>query len=1082
MRIRTFVAAELSVALASAIMSWGVAAPVEAQASTGAAAAVQPAGQADTQTNGRPGGQSSGPTHAQTSAQSSAQLLAQNSTGPEPANGGSAENGANANNSDQPLQEVVITGLRRSIQEATTAKRNAIGVTDSIFAEDIGKFADTDIADSFQRVPGINIIRDITGEGVNISIRGLGTDFTKVLLNGAPVAIASTGPTDAQNVNREVDLNMFPTELFTQLTVKKTSSPDMLEGGAAGTVNMRSARPFDNPGLHLTGGAQATSHQNAGPWGEHGYLIASNTWDNGFGVLIGGVGVRDNVATPGYETIGSTNLHLTSAQCSGTCNTQGGGNWNLPATVPAGAGAGLVAGTPIDQSFLLAENPGLTIQQINNALLPRLGRPSYEWGPMERENGVLSFEYRPNDTLHFYWDSMYGRARNNLQREDMDWVVRNGSPIPINEQVDNSSAGCAQGCAVTSGTYANSQFFLEYRPYTEDTNFWGTNPGFTWKISDLFSLDAQGNYTTSTFHRSTPSVLFATPSGDGLAVNYVNGAVPQISSNVDLDDPANFVWNSSARVNIQDERRKTDTKGVRANFKIGRDGPINFQVGAAFDDVLRHIFAFDGSQQWQNAVCGDNPNVFVPSPNSQPPCQGLVTATPAGYPTYPGLGTGYSAGVTTPLVYQGSLVPVGSIASYARPGPAGFITVNWPAFAAATNYNYYQSLELPASSSNTGASGGYIDEKTTGVYGEFTGDTTVLGNELRYVAGVRWVHTGQTIGGYVSITNPVNLTLLDGGLYPNVLNFVTIPHSYDNTLPSFEIAYNVLPNAIVRFAGSKTMTRPDPSAMLPGLNFSSPSADQGTVGNSALQPYISENFDLSLEYYTGQEGYVALTAFRKRVTGFTTTGNTTVPFSGLAQYGVTYGTLTPTQQTAINARGGPDTATVTLSEQVNASGALTINGYEIDWTQPLDFLIGRFGLNGFGWQANYTLVDQFGSGAAPAIAIGVPPHTWNVIGYYDHGPVSVRLATVFDAGSPASSLGENGIPLAGYYNAAYHEWDLSTIIDIGKWLGWQHALQLTVDGTNLFDEKQRVYFQYPAATFTEYNPGRTWMLGFRAHF
>ena len=215
------------------------------------------------------------------------------------------------------LQEVVVTGFRQSLAKATTAKRTAIGFTDSIYSEDIGKFADNNIAESFNRVPGITIARDITGQGVNIAIRGLGADFTKVLLNGAPIAVASTGPTDAQNTNQEVDLNMFPTELFTSLTVEKTSSADMLEGGAAGTVNMRSARPFDSPGRHLAFGAQGTKNQNAGAWGNHDYLVASDTFANGFGVLIGGVVSHNDVATPGFETIGWTNPNLSAAQCAG---------------------------------------------------------------------------------------------------------------------------------------------------------------------------------------------------------------------------------------------------------------------------------------------------------------------------------------------------------------------------------------------------------------------------------------------------------------------------------------------------------------------------------------------------------------------------------------------------------------------------------------------------------------------------------------------------------------------------------------------------------------------------------------------
>src|SRR5262249_44370574 len=146
------------------------------------------------------------------------------------------------------------------------------------------------------------------------------------------------------------------------------------------------------------------------------------------------------------------------------------------------------------------------------------------------------------------------------------------------------------------------------------------------------------------------------------------------------------------------------------------------------------------------------------------------------------------------------------------------------------------------------------------------------GKRLRYTAGARYVHTSQTIGGYVSLPDPRNLVTgansekppaagappspQDGGLYPNVVNFVYTHNDYHNILPSAELAYNIMDNVIVRAAGSRTMTRPDPSAMLPGVSFSSPSADTGTVGNPALKPFLSDNFDLGLEYYTGQEGFI----------------------------------------------------------------------------------------------------------------------------------------------------------------------------------------------------------------------------------
>ena len=150
------------------------------------------------------------------------------------------------------VEEVTVTGFARSLELSTEAKRNSLGFSDTIFAEDIGKFPDTNVAESLNRIPGVTIQREIDGSGTNVAIRGLGTNFTKVLLNGAQVVTSSTGPTNSTNSNREVDLNVFPTELFTQLTVDKASRADELEGGAAGVVNLRSARPFDTEGFRFT--------------------------------------------------------------------------------------------------------------------------------------------------------------------------------------------------------------------------------------------------------------------------------------------------------------------------------------------------------------------------------------------------------------------------------------------------------------------------------------------------------------------------------------------------------------------------------------------------------------------------------------------------------------------------------------------------------------------------------------------------------------------------------------------------------------------------------------------------------------
>lgn len=1002
---------------------------------------------------------------------------------------------------DETIGEVVVTGFRQSLENSTEAKRNSVSFTDSIFAEDIGKFPDTNIAESFNRIPGITITREISGEGLNIAIRGLGTNFTRTLLNGAPVAIASTGRTDSQNTNREVDLDLFPTELFTQLTVNKSSMASATEGGAAGTVDMRSARPFDNPGTHFAYSLQGLDNSEADDWGARGSAIVSGTWDS-FGALVGVAGVQNKVRVTGFETIGWTNPNLSATQSlSATRNNTGGGNWTIPGTVPANAGNGLTTGATIDQAFLLANNPGLSITQLDNALIPRLGRPSDEFGEKNRYSAIVALEYRPSDTLHFFVDSMYGKKENDLERIDMNWVGRNGAMIPLNLTVDRTD--CTTGCVVTGGTFANAQMFLEYRPFIEDTDFWGVNPGFAWEISDRFSFDLQANFTESTFHRESPTVLVNTPASSGVTVEYSNtGDIPVITTNVDLNDPANFVW-PGGRVNIQDEKRETETQGIRGNLTWG-DDRLSVRFGGAYDEVSRTITAFDNSQFWQNAACGNGPNVEVPGPNTQPPCQGLDTATPgAGYPTYPGLGTGFSTGFPA-LSYSGSLIPQTSLANYLVPGPSGFVAVDWNRFAADSNYGAFHAAAPEAGSSNTGASAGLVEEAVTGGYVEMNGNVDIGENVLRYNVGVRYVQTDQTIGGRVTFpdnrnitvttptptptgpcyTSATNGTSADGGCFPNVVTFARTENEYDNWLPAVNLALNLGDSAVARGSVSRTMTRPNPNTMLPGINFSTPSADVANVGNPALEPFISDNVDLGFELYTGGEGYFGFAAFRKELTGFTVNGSTTVPFSALEVYGITYTTLTTAQQQAIDSRGGPTVATVVLQQQVNASGDLTVNGLEFNWVQPLDFLLGGIGLEGLGFTANATLIDQKGEGAAPAIAVGVAPTTYNYTLYYENHGVGARVSRTYAEGSQVSGANQNGIPAAALFGDDYSQWDFSASFDLAEMFGGESAWlpQLTIDVINITDEEQRAYFQFSNAAFTQYQPGRQVMVGLRGRF
>jgi TonB-dependent receptor len=473
----------------------------------------------------------------------------------------------------------------------------------------------------------------------------------------------------------------------------------------------------------------------------------------------------------------------------------------------------------------------------------------------------------------------------------------------------------------------------------------------------------------------------------------------------------------------------TKTKGIHFDSTFGEEPNINVKVGVAYDEASRSIIARDNSAAWQRFVCGGG-GTFQPAPAPQPACNGAA----------------------------GSAVPQASLASFLRPGPAGFITVDFKSFNAATNFDQFNDTAPFSSSAATAASSGVIEEKTKGAYAEFNGETEIHAMTLRFNGGVRYVSTNQ------DITGPFTLN--------NVTTFQTLGSRYDAYLPSFNAVLTVVPNVNLRLAASRTLTRPNPSAMLPGTTFSDPSAQNANQGNPNLTPYTANNFDIGGEWSTGQEGYFGVAAFQKAVTGFTVQGTNTLPFTAL---GIPFESLTALQQQAITNRGGPNTATVTVSQQVNASGVLTIRGYELNLVQPLSFA-----LEGLGFTANYTRIYQSSSGqGAPAVAVGVSPYTYNVTGYYDHGPASIRVSYVYNAAQISSDPNQNSVPVARLKTDARGQWDMSASYEL-SWL--PTSPRITLDAINITNTAQRQTFEYTNAAFTYYKPGRAILIGLRGQF
>ena len=178
-------------------------------------------------------------------------------------------------------EEIVITGFRGSLEAAIDVKREETGAVDVILAEDIADFPDLNLSESIQRIPGVAITRD-AGEGRQISVRGLGAQFTRVRINGMET-LATTGGTDAvggTNRARSFDFNVFASELFNSITVRKSASAEVEEGSLGATVDLQTALPFDYDGFTMAASGQLHYNDLSESTDPRMAFLIANRWGN----------------------------------------------------------------------------------------------------------------------------------------------------------------------------------------------------------------------------------------------------------------------------------------------------------------------------------------------------------------------------------------------------------------------------------------------------------------------------------------------------------------------------------------------------------------------------------------------------------------------------------------------------------------------------------------------------------------------------------------------------------------------------------------------------------------------------------
>ena len=309
------------------------------------------------------------------------------------------------------VDEIIVTGYRGSLAAALDVKRNEAGIVDVILAEDIADFPDTNLAEAIQRIPGVSIDRD-AGEGRQITVRGLSSDFTRTRINGME-AQATTGGTDSSggaNRGRGFDFNVFASELFNSIKVRKTAAAETEEGSLGATVDLQTARPFDYRGQRMAFSVQAGYNDLSENWNPRAAFLVSNTFgdQDQFGALLSVAYSEKDSFEEGFSSVRWAPATGTGSS-GGFCSPfgyapQNPGNSGSNGSNAANCATGIARPTNTPGNVTAYE----TANQANVFIprLPRYGRLTHH---QERLGLTGSLQWRPADSTTISLDVLYSQ-------------------------------------------------------------------------------------------------------------------------------------------------------------------------------------------------------------------------------------------------------------------------------------------------------------------------------------------------------------------------------------------------------------------------------------------------------------------------------------------------------------------------------------------------------------------------------------------------------------------------------------------------------------------------------------------------
>ncbi len=980
---------------------------------------------------------------------------------------------------DEPIEEIVTTGIRGSLMQSMDMKRSADGVVDAISAEDMGDFPDTNLAESLQRITGVSIDRE-RGEGARVTVRGFGPQFNLVTLNGRQM------PTTGDN--RNFDFGDLASEAVSAVEIYKSGRADIPTGGIGSTINIRTTKPLEAPGLKISAGAsgvydQSRTNRDSKGWtGEISGIISNTFADDTIGVSLtvvrqeresGGA----NATVAGWRSFDGAK-HISWGAAPGACD-----NADAPADITPYVGQEEWGGLPIP--CFAWEGPNQNVNRPEPGEIysvPQTIGYSLEDYDRVRTNGQLTFQFRPVDTVTGTLDYTFADLELDRTFNDMSaWFNFGGQQTIWPEDGNN----------LTPSTYreisSGSDFSMgagEDAFKNEDRSL-GLN--LMWDVGDRLTLefdyhDSKATNEPNSEWGSTALLSMAAYTRD-VTTGYFEGQELPILE-LGLSDPLSpdDMQITGSTFQIAQSEMNIDQARLSGSFEFEADFVESIDFGLQLTDVdYESQFSNVQRDSWSaQTPIGALSDLLTPASMSGSFDRVDGSGDPRRQLNYFLWDMSDVIGRAEELIASGDM-PIFTPGN-GDLGPCG--TALCPSTNWSTNRNTTEETQAV-----------YVQVNAATEWGDFPVDLRL---------GLRYEQTDVTSQAEV----PAYSTIVWVGgneLVPTTAGesqFTTLTGDYDYLLPNFDVAIDFSDELVARFSYSKTLTRPNYVDIQGGVTIDSPiriDSATGSRGNPALLPFESDNIDLSVEYYYGDASYASIGYFRKDVKNFIGRDEVAeavfdLPHPGLgplAQEARADGAVTPGEirdwiltnrpdaegvdvdaGTITGVAGRDPSALFDLTIPVNIDEA-TVDGWELNvqhdfWETGFGVIVNATFVDGDVSYDNNTLGAQF--------ALSGLSDSANFIGYYENDMLGVRLAynwrDTFWAGNGQSNVGGS----QPTYVDEYGQWDLNA----SYW--YNDNLQLFLDVINLTDETAYVFGRQKDQPLFAVQQGTRYNIGVRYKF